>query len=210
MPLCGQRPLRGPSRMNQKHWEEEEEDKEEMKDEGGGRRGGSRKKTKKHRLVRLKNIGLDLTPIEIRESLLKVARRERNEVTGRVMPRTRAHSLSLAHCCYPLHICARQSRLIEKTVDQELYRRRLTHYYDARYHEMNIAAALLDVAGLFALRDDCRDGNSGIRRHLRRRRRRRTTRELSTAMPRSNCTCVSKPPRKSSLRNEIHKELIEK
>lgn len=92
MPLCGQRPLRGPSRMNQKRWEEEENEEDEG--EGGGRRGGSRKKTKKHRLVRLKNIGLDLTLIEIRESFLKVARRERNEVTGRVMPRTRAHSLA--------------------------------------------------------------------------------------------------------------------
>lgn len=88
MPLYGQRPLRGPSRMNQKRWEEEED--EEDGEKGGGRRGGNRKKTKKRRLVRLKNIGLDLTPIEIRESLLKVARRERNEVTGRVMPRARS------------------------------------------------------------------------------------------------------------------------
>lgn len=52
---------------------------------GRGRRGRNRKKTKKQSpgSVRLKNIGLDLTPIEIRESLLKVAFGcERNEVTG--------------------------------------------------------------------------------------------------------------------------------
>lgn len=40
MPLCGQRPLRGPSRMNQKRWEEEEKDEEDEEHEGGGRRGG--------------------------------------------------------------------------------------------------------------------------------------------------------------------------
>lgn len=143
MPLCGQRPLRGPSRMNQKRSEEEEDE-----GEGGGRHGGNRKKTKKRWLVRLKNIGLDLTPIEIRESLLKVARRERNEVTGRVMLRAR----SLARCCYPLRICARQSHLIEETVDQSrLYRRprRLTHYDAISLRcEMDIAARARCRGGL--------------------------------------------------------------
>lgn len=78
MPLCGQRPLRGPSRMNQKRWEEEEKDEEDEEHKGGGRRGGeSEEDEETRRFVRLKNIGLDLTPIEIRESVLKVARRAR-------------------------------------------------------------------------------------------------------------------------------------
>lgn len=72
MPLCGQRPL--PRLVQQDGpetggggtgWESEEDEETES---------GS---------IRLKNIGLDLTPIEIRESLLKVEFGcERNEVTG--------------------------------------------------------------------------------------------------------------------------------